>query len=213
MQEKKEIYTEIDFNLLKHSFNKEWLNIIADLYEDHVGERSNNYFTNQGLFKRKWEKDNISKDNVLYFNRLLYTPNYAILDYVLKNINFFKDKTIIDNGCGFGILSVFLDKIGIKCFNYDNLIHGFLLDSYNDFLKQINKELSTEINLIETDIKDNKFDIVISSGTPLTHNKLLNCGLYLMDSKKESGCEEINYELIENYRSLEVRSNFLKPSV
>jgi len=213
MHEKREIYTEIDFNLLKNSFDKEWLNVVADLYENHVGERSNNFFTNQGLYKRRWEKDQITKDNVLYFNRLLYPPNYAVLDYVLKNINFFKDKKIIDNGCGFGILSVFLDKIGIKCFNYDTLEQLFINLSYNDFLKKINKEFNRQINLIQTYFKDIKFDVVINSGAPLNHLKLLNCGLYLLDSKKEPGCIDINYKLIENYRPLEIRSNFLKPSV
>jgi 2-polyprenyl-3-methyl-5-hydroxy-6-metoxy-1,4-benzoquinol methylase len=213
MHEKKEIYAEIDFNLLKNSFNKEWLNLVSDIYVDHVKELSNNYFNDPGLFKGRWEKDKIIKDDVLYFNKLLYPPNYAILDYVLKNINFFKDKNIIDNGCGFGILSVFLDKIGIKCFNYDTLSHGVKMDSYNNFLKRINKKFNKQINLIETDFKDKKFDVVINSGASLDHPKLLNCGLYLLDTKKEPVCPDINYKIIKKYRPLEVRSNFLKHSV
>jgi len=200
-------YAILDY-VLKNSFNKEWLNLVSDIYVDHVGELFNNYFNDPGLFKGRWEKDKIIKDDVLYFNKLLYPPNYAILDYVLKNINFFKDKNIIDNGCGFGILSVFLDKIGIKCFNYDTLAHGVKMDSYNNFLKKINKKFNKQINLIETDFKDKKFDVVINSGASLDHPKLLNCGLYLLDTKKEPVCADINYKLIKKYRPLEVKSNF-----
>jgi 2-polyprenyl-3-methyl-5-hydroxy-6-metoxy-1,4-benzoquinol methylase len=205
------MYKEINFNLLKDTFDKKWLRQVSDLYVEHVGERSNNYFTNQGLYLRRWEQDSISKKDVLYFDCLLYPPLYAVLDYILKNYDFFKNKKIIDNGCGFGILSVFLNKINIPCFNYDTLEQLFINDLYNDFLEKINKKFNSKINLIQTDFKDIKFDVVINSGAPLNHPQLMSCGLYLLDSRKQPGTVDINYKIIERYRPLVIKSNYLKP--
>ena len=53
-----------------------------------------------------------------YTERLLYGPNLAYLDYILKNMSIFKNMEMIDNGCGMGFLSIFLKHINIKCNNF-----------------------------------------------------------------------------------------------
>ena len=50
----------------------------------------------------------------------LYPPNFAIIDYMMKNIDIVKNYSYLDHACGLGLLSVYLTKLGIKCYNYDN---------------------------------------------------------------------------------------------
>jgi len=76
------------------------------------------YFVNMGDYAGIY-KDKIPKD----FCRMsdLYSPNVAALDFFIENINKYKDKIILDYGCGMGIFSIYLKKIGYnKVYNYDN---------------------------------------------------------------------------------------------
>ena len=58
-----------------------------------------------------------------YFNYLIYPPNIYILYIILINLEEFKNKIFIDYGSGINcFLSIFLKKIGIKCYNYDNYL-------------------------------------------------------------------------------------------
>ena len=210
-------YKEINFSRIKDTFEKDWLDQVKEIMVRYTGPTSNDFFSNAGLFLRRWEKYQIKRLDILYLNNLLYPPNIAILDFILENLKFFKNKSFIDNGCGLGILSVFLNKLKIECFNHDKFVHtmGKYKKNYQGFLQDLNKEMNTNISLISKEIPDKKFDIVCCSGAPITSEKLLNNGLYFLDAYKENLADDdtkhINFNLIEKYRCLEVRSNYLKP--
>tara|TARA_R100001509_G_scaffold38038_2_gene20545 strand:+ start:3916 stop:4578 length:663 start_codon:yes stop_codon:yes gene_type:complete len=208
---------DINFERLKQVFDKKWLDKVSNILTNYTGPISNDFFSNAGLFRRKWEGYNISRNDILYFNNLLYPPNIAILDYILDNKVFFENKLLVDNGCGLGVLSVFLNKLNLDCFNYDKFVHlmGKYYKNYNFFLRDINKEMNTNINLISKKLPDKKFDVVFCSGAPISNEKLTNNGIYLLDAYKEDAkledTKHINFELIAKYTCLEVRSNYLKP--
>jgi len=68
----------------------------------------------------------------------LYPPNLAVLDFMLKNLDEVKNYIMLDHGCGLGILSVYLNKIGIRCYNYDNWAHFITKENTKDFLSKFN---------------------------------------------------------------------------
>lgn len=92
----------------------------------------------------------------------LYPPNFAVLDFVLKNLENIKQYSFLDHGCGTGILSVYLKKLGIECFNYDNWSHFITKENAIEFLSKFNLQ-NTVIDIEE--IKPLKLDVFCSIGT------------------------------------------------
>jgi len=97
-----------------------------------------------------------------YFNNLIYPPNIYILYIILENINQFKNKIFIDYGSGINcFLSIFLKKIGITCYNYDNYLQigDIVLD--DEYYKKY--DISKPIKNTDL-IQFNKIDGILCSG-------------------------------------------------
>tara|TARA_B100001250_G_C19809452_1_gene795075 strand:+ start:1069 stop:1788 length:720 start_codon:yes stop_codon:yes gene_type:complete len=112
-------------SLLKKHFSESWIEELSDDYKELLkgfGMDKHPYFHSPGDYDRYATPDTIYNK---YFRGLL---SKAAVDVVLVSIEkneLFKNTTFVDNGSGFGLLSIFLDKIGIKCFNYDPLTHYY----------------------------------------------------------------------------------------
>lgn len=105
-----------------------------------------------------------TKDKFEYrvrFNRLS-NPKININEKIMKLINFNKTKTILDAGCGYGELLIFLRESGFTGkLNGIDLSEGMLKTP-----KQINLEKDLNIDFQQADLKnlpfpDNCFDIII----------------------------------------------------
>lgn len=112
----------------KRTWPKQWVNKLTDDYHLYInGEFSNDIpnklwfvdpefaFGNYGGRNDEFIDPDVSN----YFNRILYGSNIFALDFFLRNREIRKLKTC-DAGSGFGLLSAFLKKLGVKCYNYDN---------------------------------------------------------------------------------------------
>ena len=112
--------TDIDLKLFSDHYDTKMIKELKKDYFEMINTKrptNFNYFSNLGTYS---DRNNGIEEVADYFERLLYAPNIAVLDYVLKNKSHFKDLYFIDSGSGFGLLSIFLQEIGIKCYNYDN---------------------------------------------------------------------------------------------
>ena len=68
----------------------------------------------------------------------IYPPNIAVLDFILKNLYEVQNYIHLDHGCSLGILSIYLNKLGIKCYNYDNWSQMIKKSHAEEFLRQYN---------------------------------------------------------------------------
>ena len=174
-------------------YPKDWVEQVEQIYLlCNKGSRPINheFFENIGEYygrsKMAGIPNNIRSE---HFKNLLYAPNYAVLDYIIKNKKQFEKTINLDTGCGLGILPIFLDKIGIKCVNYDNYsqiekdytnieyseVANRMIDLYND---RFNRTVAPVINKIHQ-----KPNVVICSGCAKIQNtKLLEADLYLVDT-------------------------------
>ena len=84
-----------------------------------------------------------------HFNSLLYTPNYTFLHLVLENYERYKNLVFLDNGAGYGLLAIFLDKIKIRCYSYDNFIQheskGSRVQSFVDTVNLVYKSNTFDV--------------------------------------------------------------------
>ena len=120
----------LDLKIFEKNFPKEWINELANRFSDFIlqherGFSLNNYYELPGNWgtNRYTSNDNdlyLDKRISDYFERLLYFSNIFILNYVLENLEEFQKLKFFDFGSGLGLLSVFLKKIDIECYNYDN---------------------------------------------------------------------------------------------
>tara|TARA_B100000902_G_scaffold364861_1_gene385208 strand:- start:3128 stop:3844 length:717 start_codon:yes stop_codon:yes gene_type:complete len=146
-----------ELKLFKKYYPKEWIDQLLLDYNNYYNElnttmrkRENNYGFNSKYFNSDEKNEGIagmgsypreksgkkiknSKEINDHFNNLLYICNIDILHFVIKNIDIFKDKVFLDNGSGFGcLLSIFLKKLNIKCYNYDNFDQIGLENEFNN---------------------------------------------------------------------------------
>ena len=157
---------EIDLNLIKKSFSKDFIKELKNCYDDYFSTSKSidnqHYFGTLGTYTNRNDK-HIDKEISDYFERLLFLPNITILDYILKNLDKFSKLNFIDNGAGLGLLSVFLKELGITCFNYDN----YSQISNVTFHEIVKNKLNVDIMPVtdRVDLLGNfKGDVITSSG-------------------------------------------------
>ena len=141
-----------------------------------------------------------------WFDGMLFPPNIAILDYIIKNIKFFSGKRIIDNGTGIGILPIFIDKLGIDCLGYDN--GDQVNDKYDELVYNYNKMFKKNILLTQNIPKTTDHDVVTSSG--IWVDDITTAKMYILDARWVAKCFpdlKVSYEkkceypeLIEIYK-------------
>jgi len=120
----------LDLKIFEKYFSKEWINELANRHSNFIlsYEKSfslMNFFHSPGSWYSPAGTSSVNdlyldKQISDYFERLLYFSNILILNYVLENLEKFQKLKFFDFGCGLGLLSIFLKKINIKCYNYDN---------------------------------------------------------------------------------------------
>lgn len=114
---------EVKIKTFKNIYKESWIKELSEDYWKMINSYRSianpTFFHDPGNIYGKNDRT-LQPDISNYFNRLLFSPNIAVLDYVISNIKDFENFRFVDNGAGFGLLSVFLKKIGIECINYDN---------------------------------------------------------------------------------------------
>lgn len=197
--------------LIKNNFHENYIEKIFTYYnklnfKNKNTDISDNFFYNSGNYHNRTDKF-IGKPINDYFKNILYCPNIFVLIHVLENMNLFKDKLFIDNGCGIGLLSIFLKHLGLTCYNYDNYIQ---LDNIN-FNPQ-NLELYKDV-MIPSSIPPNNisdFKVLISCGIWVDNEILINNTYdYLFLDMYNFGPHANNcklnlknYTLIKNYNDI-----------
>ena len=130
-----------DFERFKSLFPKDWINeltvdyqkLISDLRDD--GTLPDRWFDPTQTFglgyhffrkladlthsRHKEEVDSLRKYSE-HCNNLLYVPNILALDFAISEKKKSNDIVWFDFGSGFGLMSIFLKRLGFDCFNYDN---------------------------------------------------------------------------------------------
>lgn len=98
---------------------------------------------------------------------VFYIPNIEVLDFIVKNLDEFKNKTFLDYGCGLGFLTIFLNYLGIDAYCYDNFIQAStreqLLNCINEFTLW-NKYVKVD--------KRNEFDVITLIGSHISDEGL-----------------------------------------
>ena len=110
---------EYGISLIKKHFSESWIEELSDDYKEilkEFGMNTHPYFHSPGDYDIYASPDKIYNE---YFCGLLSKAAVDVLLLSIENKELFKNITFVDNGSGFGLLSIFLKKIGIKCFNYD----------------------------------------------------------------------------------------------
>jgi protein arginine N-methyltransferase 1 len=161
-----------------------------------------NWFSNEEFFKNLPGHSDIESKKDYYFNSYssyniheemlkdrIRTGTYS--DAILQNPEIFKDKVVLDIGCGTGILSMFAAKSGAK------QVIGLEFADIADYAKQIVKinNLEDKITIIKSKVEEavlpvEKVDIIISEwmGYFLLYESMLDTVLFARDKwLKEDG--------------------------
>ena len=160
------------------------------------------WFSNEEFFKNLPGHSDIESKKDYYFNSYssyniheemlkdkIRTGTYR--DAILQNPEVFKDKIVLDIGCGTGILSIFAAQAGAK------QVFGLEFADIADYAKQIvkNNKLEDKITIIKSKVEEavlpvEKVDIIISEwmGYFLLYESMLDTVLYARDKwLKEDG--------------------------
>ncbi len=208
----------IDIQTIKDNYDKNWLTELKSDYfkmSSKATPKASDFFSNPkralGFYGGQGSDRNKGQAPVAdYLERLLYAPNIAVLDFVLKNRSHLQDLKFIDNGCGLGILSVFLQKIGIECYNYDNFSQlgkiekNIPIDFYKKY-KVGAPKTQIPLNIIKAS------SVLISCGIWVDYNDLKKktFDYFLMDTNfltkpriARTKLNFNNYKSTENYKGL-----------
>ena len=129
------------------------------------------------------------KDRVKNFKNILIKFNFQIRTNsyrkaIENNPEVFKDKIVLDIGCGTGILSIFAARAGAKH------VYGIEFADIADYAKEIVKQnnLSDKVTIIKSKVEEvelpvPKVDIIISEwmGYFLLYESMLDTVLYARD--------------------------------
>ena len=222
----------MDIKHFKSNYEKEWIRELKDDYTEMIDSldiRSGFYSIKEGLgnYMAKKETSKINPEgrnnsDILkvestrfnisdWFERLLYAPNIGVLDYILNNKSQFKDLVFIDYGSGYGLLSIFLKKIGIECYNCDSFKQLRPLDIlkqnklYNKFIDKY--KINTPKKLL-TQHEMNKLNVLVCIGPPtlgkfIKEKQFKYIFLDIFYSKNAIfGWKDYKYERVKLYENL-----------
>jgi len=197
----------VDLDLLGKFFDKNKINELERITREYLKEgkglenSGKNYYKNlAGNFEHRNEVYGEDLNN--FFNRLLFAPNIAMLDHIVKNYDEFKNYKFIDNGCGIATMSVFLKMIGIDCYNYDagcgdknpNPMFGQVIPEQITLHEDILSGMDISISPV-TDIPPTTGDVLLCSGiwvTSVAYNKLFtdHFKYFMVDSFYENNSHD-----------------------
>jgi SAM-dependent methyltransferase len=140
-----------------------------------------------------------------YENSFKPTETSSSVISELKILKEFRNKKILDLGCGSGILTIFLNEIfPNNLFYASDLDSGAIIDSQFNF-----KKMNIDVNLIKSDIFEgwnDKFDIIIDDISGVSSLILDNVNWFnnSIPSEDEDGTLLL-------YKMLKTAKNYLKP--
>ena len=189
----------IELDILKKHFPKDWVDNISRIFNEYVlsltDEQCPNkeYFIETGHYVGRNDKI-VSAQISEYFNRTLYAANIAILHFVCLHLATFKNLLFVDNGAGFGLLSVYLKHLGINCINYDE----FTQVKDSGFAEHIKLKTGIEINKVSSELPD-QADVLTNSFIWVTNPKYLemNFRYLLFDYHFRAHKNVFNYDLFQ----------------
>jgi hypothetical protein len=187
---------EINLPLLHRVFTKPWIDAIASVYADTLNSLDSTASYNREFFLCSGNnsgRNDASLSTAVsdYFGRLLYAPNIAVLDYVLRNYERLQPLLFVDNGAGLGLLSAFLKRMSVECLNYDN----FKQVGKTDFATHLRDRYNMSISPVSDSLDPDRPPKVVAS-----------CGIWLDDGAFNQ--EHLEYLLLDpNYLD---RSSFFK---
>lgn len=158
----------LNLSLLKENYDSKFIETVANVYDSQKKFPNKDYFTKPGYYNQDLKFKDTEGETIDYFRAILYPPNLAILDYVLSNFDYFRDKVFLDYAAGFGLLSVFLKHIGIQCYNYDNFSQ---ITNTEPFRKEILNSTGLSIEPVLDAFPDQKIDVLTCSGFWLRDRK------------------------------------------
>jgi release factor glutamine methyltransferase len=135
----------------------------------------------------------------IYFHENVYEPSedtFLFIDTILKNTSLFKNKTILEMGCGSGIISIILSKFAkeINCVD----INQDAIELTKQNVKNNNiKNIKIKYSNLFSNIK-NKYDIIIFN-TP-----------YLPQNNEETIESALNYAWDGGLSGRDIIDKFLK---
>tara|TARA_Y100000592_G_C5465754_1_gene316603 strand:+ start:560 stop:1237 length:678 start_codon:yes stop_codon:yes gene_type:complete len=174
---------KISFENLVDTFPKEWIDGVYECYHKNITD--NYQIDNKGWFVKEETRlgryggrndDYIPVHISDYFKRLLYGSNIFCLDYVVKNKEEFSNLLFCDAGCGFGLLSCFINKIkidGLEVYNYDTFQQ---LGNYPDQFPSLNTNefyVQNKINSPTTNYPTS-CDILYCADVTTSMNKIMS---------------------------------------
>lgn len=215
----------IDKERIKINYNEDFISNICEINHKYIEFLNENHprdlyrqtwaipffrqFGNlENIYEHFYTRNNseIPSDLYVHMKNTLYSPNLGVLDYVIENYELFKDFKFFDFACGSGILSVFLNKLNIQCYNYDtNTEIGMKgendIDDFSEFTftNFYNKLTGNNLKTI-SDKKYNDYDVLVCCGYYLDHSFIIETAKYLfLDNRYNSGFNNINFTLIDSY--------------
>jgi len=155
-------------------FPPEWIEELYQLYRSYIQKhppKNIKFFESPGEYYFQTSGNSscsLLKYTTGYFKGLLYPPNISALEYIIVNLNTFQNLKVIDNGCGVGMLSVFLQKLGIECYNQDSLQQVGNVPVFDQHIKEF-----MTIHPVTSDVPDDA-QVIISMGMWCDNPEYLN---------------------------------------
>lgn len=208
----------------KEKYNPEFIDNICEIFEKYINFLNENH--PRELYRQNWaipffrqfgkmEKiydhfyhrniDEIDNELISHMRNTLYSPNYSVLDFVLENYETFSKCTFLDFACGTGILSVYLDKLNIFCYNYDtNTEIGLKKENETDDFSEFtftyfyNKLTGKKLDVV-SDKKIESYDCLVCCGYYLEHSFINDKIKYIFLDTRYNNFNNPNFKLIASY--------------